>query len=84
MQTIITKYIGPTNFKGARVKATSTSGKSITVSWNHEMNADGNHRAAMIELLNRLDWKVKQYARGNLTGGAMVWVAVTNSSVISV
>ena len=43
---IVTKFIGPTNTRGARVKATLPSGKSVTVSWDHR--SEDNHREAAI------------------------------------
>ena len=43
---IRTKFLGPTNFKGSRLKATTPSGKHITISWDYALNIDGNHRAA--------------------------------------
>lgn len=45
MQAIITKFLGPTNTKGSRIKATSWSG-AVTVSYNHALNVLDNHRAA--------------------------------------
>lgn len=48
-QAITTKYIGPTNHRGARVKASCQSG-SIMVPWDHALNSEENHRAAMWEL----------------------------------
>ena len=43
---IATKYIGPTNTRGARIKATLPSGKSITLQWNHNLDVDENTRQA--------------------------------------
>ena len=54
---IMTKYLGPTNTRGSRVKATSGSGKSITVAWDHEADADMNHARAAIHLASTL-WNV--------------------------
>jgi hypothetical protein len=45
MQAIITKFLGPTNTKGSRIKATSWV-DSVTVSYNHALNVLDNHRAA--------------------------------------
>lgn len=43
---IRTKYLGPTNYKPGRIKATTLSGKSVTIPWDHAKNIDGNHRVA--------------------------------------
>jgi hypothetical protein len=58
-QSIITKYMGPTNFRGSRIKATSTGGHSKTVSYQYELSADDNHRRAARELILLLNWGVK-------------------------
>jgi len=42
MQSIVTKYLCPTNFKGARIRATCARG-SITVSYPHELSGDACH-----------------------------------------
>ena len=52
-QAIVTKYLGPTNTRGSRVKATAYGG-SITVSWDHAMNARENHQAACEALARKL------------------------------
>jgi len=51
---VLTKYLGPTNSRGSRVKATSGSGKTATVSWDSELDAHHNHAAAATSLV----WKV--------------------------
>jgi hypothetical protein len=42
MQAIITKYIAPTNFKGARIRAKCERG-AITLSWDHGGGVEFNH-----------------------------------------
>ena len=41
-KAIVTKYLPPTNYKGARIKATSTDG-SVTLSYDYEVSAERNH-----------------------------------------
>jgi hypothetical protein len=55
MQAIVTKFIGPTNHRGSRIKATAQVG-SLTLSWDHALNSDGNHRAAALALANKFKW----------------------------
>lgn len=50
---ISTKFIGPTNYRGARVKAYTPTGKSITVAWDHEKNSIENHQRAAAECFKR-------------------------------
>ena len=55
MQAIETKYLGPTNFRGARIKATAQAG-SITVGWDHALNVEENHDAAARAFILRYGW----------------------------
>lgn len=63
MQTIITKYLGPTNSRGGRIVAKCWNGKK-TVSYDHSLNADANHKAAADALIADLkertgiDWTI--------------------------
>ena len=73
MQTILTRYIGPGNVRGSRVKATSSSGKaSVTLPWDSALSSEDCHTLAARALCDKLDW------HGTLTGGedkrGMVWV----------
>lgn len=63
-QAIATKYLGPTNHRGARVKATCDAG-SVVVAWDHALSVPANHEAAARALARRLDWT------GTWVGGAL-------------
>ena len=52
MQAIVTKFFGPTNRMGARIKASCERG-SLTVSWDYALGIEQNHRAACEALLAR-------------------------------
>lgn len=54
MQAIQTKFLGPTNTLGSRVKATCWL-TSVTVSWDHSANVEENHNAAIEALLSKLN-----------------------------
>ena len=54
MQAITTKYLGPTNTKGSRIKATCKDG-SVTVGYDNALNSSDNHDAACKALLNKLE-----------------------------
>jgi hypothetical protein len=71
-QAIQTKFLGPTNFKGARVKAFAATG-SVTISWDYRLNPEQNHRAAAQVFANRMNL-VGAWAAGTLPGGDMVFV----------
>lgn len=58
---IKTTFLGPTNTLGSRVKATTMDAlkehrRTITLSWSHEMDGQGNHAAAAKALATKLGW----------------------------
>jgi hypothetical protein len=68
MQAITTKYFGATNYRGSRVKARCEAG-SITLSWDHALDSEGNHDAAALALIHKLGWDQDCYGtwyRGGL------------------
>lgn len=66
MQAIHTKYLGPTNSRGARIKATCAAG-SVTVDYPHELSGQACHRAAADVLCAKLGWT----DHGPLLGGCL-------------
>jgi len=61
MQAIQTKYLGPTNTKGARIRAWCERG-SITVDYTHGLSVEHEHDRAFKKLLNKfLDEDTRQY-----------------------
>jgi len=55
MQAITTKFVGPTDTKGSRIKATAEAG-SVTIGWDHGLTSEGNHIAAAKALCAKLGW----------------------------
>ena len=51
---IETKYIGPTNTKGSRVKAIDSNKNSITTHWLPELSVEDNHLNAANMLLLKI------------------------------
>ena len=68
MQAIQTKYLCPTNSRGARIKATCAAG-SITISYPYELSGQAVHRKAAEALVNKLGWIDPHY--GGLLGGCL-------------
>ena len=66
-QAIITKYIGPTNTKPSRIKATTGGGYSLTIPFQHNCNP---HMAAAKLLAQKMGW-----------GGTMIEGHTTEGSV---
>jgi hypothetical protein len=56
---ITTKYLNPTNNKGARIKATASTGDThtLTIPYDHALSASGCHSAAARELAVFLEFK---------------------------
>jgi len=67
---ITTKYIGPTDHKPGRVKATAGSGRTITLAWDHGLNVTENHSAAAAALAGKLI-DAKASDRYTLRGGCL-------------
>jgi hypothetical protein len=69
MQAIITKYLGPTNTRGARIKASCERGK-LVMGWPHELDVEQAHRWACDELCAKFDAEdVERYG----SKGAGLW-----------
>ena len=61
MQTIITKYLGPTNHRGSRIKARQSASyagapMSITIDWDYSLSAEQNHKAAAMAFAAKMNW----------------------------
>ena len=67
-QAIVTKFLGPSNVRGSRVKATAEAG-SVTLSWNYRLDSTGNHCAAAQALADKMSWTGEGY--GRLVGGGL-------------
>lgn len=65
-QAIETRYLGPTNTKGGRIKATAWAG-SVTVPYDHALNTDQNHHRAAMALAAKCAKHAEQY------GGKSIW-----------
>lgn len=82
MKAIRTKFIGPTNTKGSRIKADDGDGNSITVSFDYATN--NHHWRAADALARKMGWS------GQLIEGVIgdehvfVWSVADGSSAITV
>lgn len=80
MQTIITKYLGPTNHRGSRIKARQSASyagtpKSVTIDWDYSLNIEHNHKAAAIAFASKMGWH-GNWAGGSNCGESYVFVNV--------
>jgi hypothetical protein len=71
-QAIMTKYLCPTDTRGARVKASCEAG-SVIVTWDHSLNIDQNHTRAASALAHKLGWDGPM-AGGTLAGPGYAFV----------
>lgn len=55
MQAIVVKYIGPSNTRAAKIKATSRAG-SIIIPYNHALSIDVQEADAAARLCAKLEW----------------------------
>jgi hypothetical protein len=69
-QAIVTKYLGPTNHRGARVKATAQAG-SVTVEWDHALSVDENHDRAADAFVAKFAWVGWEAQLPKLHAGAL-------------
>jgi hypothetical protein len=78
MQAIITKYLGPSNVKGSRIKATAVAG-SVTVPYQHELNNEDAHAYAALAYARKQGWKGELIAGSIEPGGGYVFVFTDSS-----
>ncbi len=72
-QAIVTKYLGPTNTRPSRIKATASAG-SIIVSCDSGINQDANHAAAARALALKYGWHGRYVGGGMPEGNGNVYV----------
>lgn len=64
MKAIITKYLPATNKNGSRIKASAEGVKSVSVSFNYDLNTEQNHAAAAGKLCEKYGWTKKLVSGG--------------------
>ena len=55
MVAILTKYLAPTNTRGARIKA-AANGNSITIGYPYELSGEDVYRSAAQALCDKMQW----------------------------
>lgn len=83
-QAIVTKWFGPTDFRGSRIKASADAG-SVTIPWDFALSVERNHERAAETLAVKFGWvEYSSYVGGSLPGGGYAFVAVPKSSTVGV
>ena len=75
MLAITSKYHGPTDTRGSKVRATGFRG-SVTVPYDSALDSEANHRAAVVALCAKLGWDADRFFGGGMTDGRWAWVPV--------
>jgi len=65
MKAIVTKYLSPTNTKGARIRASDEDGNKVIIPFPYELSGEAVHRKAAQALADRMNWS------GKLIGGSL-------------
>lgn len=74
-QAIQVKYLGPTNYRGSRYKATTAAG-SVTVPVDDALGIESNVIAAANALCAKFGWS-KDMVHGQLADGSYVFVQMS-------
>jgi hypothetical protein len=79
MQTITTKYVGPSNVRGSRIIATASGNKARSIiSYNCALSSEDAHMEGVKALCAKLNWTGEMI--GGHTENGMVWVFVAGLS----
>lgn len=67
MKAIQTKYFGPTNCRGSRIKASDDDGNAVTVPYDY--GSENPHREAAVALIHKMGWVPVSIVQGQLKHG---------------
>ncbi len=74
MQSIRTKYHGPTNTRGSRIGAETEAGHRLSISYPHELSGEDVHRKAAVLLCRKMGWTgCETLVGGQIRGGDYVF-----------
>lgn len=73
-QAIVTKFIGPTQTRGARVVAKADAG-TLTAPWDYSGSVERNHAKAAQSLAEKLGWS-GYWTGGSLPGAGYAFVVL--------
>ena len=83
MQTIETRFHGPTNHRGSRIIARASDAPgSVTLDVDHLSSLEDNHVSAALQLAEKLDWRGRWF--GGHTNRGMVWVMATDEDKFTI
>ena len=82
-QAITTKYLPPSNTKGARIKV-SCQAKSTTVHWDDALDVNANHDRAALHLAELLGWHGRWHGGALPSGAGNCYVLVETAFTFEV
>ncbi len=65
---ITTKFLGPTNHNGSRVRARDPWGRRVIVAWKYELGSHENHLRAACAHRDRFDPEAHVEYQGEIAG----------------
>ena len=74
MKAIETRYVGPTNTRGARIIARDSDNNRVTISYPHELSGEAVHRKAAEALRDKMGWTGELISGGTKRGYCFVFV----------
>ena len=75
MQAICTKYLGPTDFRGARIKAYCGDGRSTTIPYPYTLSGQNVHFKAVIAFCSKFPgWGPADAYHAGIIKGGYAWV----------
>jgi hypothetical protein len=69
MVAIQTKYMGPTNSRGSRIKAFTENGQQVTISYDYALSGEKLHAKAAMALIEKAGWQNEYKKFGLVCGG---------------
>ena len=69
MKAIETKYLGPTNTRGSRIKAYDCDGNQITIPYDYALSHEEPHRKAAAAFIDKMGWPKGKLAWGSTKRG---------------
>ena len=89
MKAIWTKYIGPTNYRGSRIKATAEDRNgfgaaiAVTVEYDDALSIEANHDAAALALCAKMGWPGDLMRGGRPDGRGNVYTFAAECNRVS-
>lgn len=81
MTAIRTRYIGPTNTRGARIKANAGMGRTVTIGYPHDAPRHEAHARAAEALCVKMGWDGAML-EGEFDDGGHVFVFVPHGAAL--